>query len=243
MGVGAGKEDVEGPGRHAVDPRHAHPASPRRRPHLRLRLVHAPRRVRDRIRVGTRVRVGIRARVGARARVRVGIRAGLRVRGPPHPLPPPPPPGADLAPGQPAPDFTTTDQDGKPVHLADLKSHYVVVYFYPKDETPGCTHEACSFRDAWNDLHKKGVIIIGVSTDTADSHKAFAKHHQLPFTLVSDPKGEIAAKYGVPVENEKGESYVHRQSFVVGPDGNLKKIYRKVDVKVHAQEIGQDTSS
>ncbi len=110
----------------------------------------------------------------------------------------------DLTIGQTAPDFSTTDQDGKPLHLADLKGHPVVVYFYPKDETPGCTKEACSFRDAWVDLQKKGVIVIGVSADTADSHKAFAKNHQLPFVLVSDPKGEIAAKYGVPMENQKG---------------------------------------
>jgi peroxiredoxin Q/BCP len=145
----------------------------------------------------------------------------------------------DVTVGQPAPDFTTTDQDGKPVHLADLKGHSVVVYFYPKDETPGCTHEACSFRDAWNDLQKKGVIIIGISTDTAESHKAFAKNHQLPFVLVSDPNGDIAKKYGVPMD----EGYVKRQSFVVAPDGTVKKIYRKVDVTKHAQEIAQDTSS
>ena len=147
----------------------------------------------------------------------------------------------ELALGQAAPDFTTTDQDGKPLHLADLKGHPVVVYFNPKDETPGCTKEACSFRDAWVNLQKKGVVVIGISTDTADSHKAFAKNHQLPFTLVSDPKGEIAAKYGVPLDSEKG--YIHRQSFVVAPDGTLKKIYRKVDVEVHAQEIAQDTAS
>jgi peroxiredoxin Q/BCP len=153
----------------------------------------------------------------------------------------PAPVSAELTIGQPAPDFTTTDQDGKPLHLAELKGHPVVVYFYPKDETPGCTHEACSFRDAWNDLQKKGVIVIGISTDTADSHKAFAKNHQLPFTLVSDPNGDIAAKYGVPLD--KAEGYIHRQSFVVAPDGTLKKIYRKVDVKVHAQEIAQDTAS
>jgi peroxiredoxin Q/BCP len=147
----------------------------------------------------------------------------------------------ELAVGQPAPDFTTTDHEGKPLHLADLKGHPVVVYFYPKDETPGCTHEACSFRDAWNDLQKKGVVVIGISTDSADSHKAFAKNHNLPFTLVSDPNGEIAAKYGVPMDKAAG--YIQRQSFVVGADGTLKKIYRKVDVKVHAQEIAQDTSS
>jgi peroxiredoxin Q/BCP len=138
--------------------------------------------------------------------------------------------------GQPAPDFTTKDQDGKPVHLADLKGKPVVVYFYPKDETPGCTKEACAFRDAWNDLKKKGVTIIGVSTDSDESHKAFIAHHKLPFTLVSDPKGELAAKYGVPVSG----GYVARQSFVIGADGNVKKIYRKVDVSAHAGEIASD---
>ncbi len=151
------------------------------------------------------------------------------------------PASSEIAVGQPAPDFTATDQDGKPLHLAELKGHPVVVYFYPKDETPGCTKEACSFRDAWVNLQKKGVIVIGISTDTADSHKAFAKNHQLPFTLVSDPKGDIAAKYGVPMEKDQG--YIHRQSFVVAPDGKIKKIYRKVDVQVHAQEIAQDTAS
>jgi thioredoxin-dependent peroxiredoxin len=149
----------------------------------------------------------------------------------------------ELALGQIAPDFTATDQDGKPVHLADLKGHSVVVYFYPRDETGGCTHEACSFRDAWTDLKKKGVIIIGISTDTADSHKSFAKNHQLPFLLVSDPKGEIAAKYGVPLITRDRETYLSRQSFLVAPDGTLKKIYRKVDVTVHAQEIANDIAS
>ena len=138
--------------------------------------------------------------------------------------------------GQPAPDFTTKDQDGKPLHLADLKGKPVVVYFYPKDETPGCTKEACAFRDAWNDLKKKGVVIIGVSTDSDESHKAFIAHHKLPFTLVSDPKGELAARYGVPVSG----GYIARQSFVIGADGNVKKIYRKVDVSAHAGEIASD---
>ncbi len=148
-------------------------------------------------------------------------------------------PAGDLAVGQPAPDFTSTDQDGKPVHLADLKGHPVVVYFYPKDETPGCTKEACSFRDGWTNLQKKGVVIIGISMDTAASHKAFASNHQLPFVLVSDASGEIAAKYGVPVQN----GYTQRQSFVIAPDGTVKKIYRQVDVTTHAQEIAADTGS
>ena len=154
-------------------------------------------------------------------------------------MPAPATTAADLAVGQAAPDFTATDQDGKSVHLADLKGHAVVVYFYPKDETPGCTKEACSFRDAWVDLKKKGVVIIGISTDNQASHKAFAEHHKLPFVLVSDPSGDIAKKYGVPVE----EGFTKRQSFVLAPDGTLKKIYRKVDVTKHAQEIAQDTAS
>jgi thioredoxin-dependent peroxiredoxin len=147
----------------------------------------------------------------------------------------------ELSVGQAAPDFATTDQDGKPVHLAEMKGHFVVVYFYPKDETPGCTHEACAFRDAWSDLQKKRVLVVGISSDTADSHKAFAKNHQLPFTLVSDPNGDIAARFGVPMDKTKG--YINRQSFVVAPDGTLKKIYRKVDVTVHAQQIAEDTAS
>jgi peroxiredoxin Q/BCP len=148
----------------------------------------------------------------------------------------PPATAGEITVGQAPPDFTANDQDGKPVHLAELKGKPVVVYFYPKDETPGCTKEACSFRDAWSDLSKKGVVIIGISTDTEKSHKEFATHHKLPFVLVSDPKGEIAAKFGVPVEG----GYTKRESFVVGVDGNVKKIYRKVDVTHHAAEIAAD---
>lgn len=124
------------------------------------------------------------------------------------------------------------------MHLAALKGKPVVVYFYPKDETPGCTKEACSFRDAWDALHAKGVVLIGISADTDDSHRAFAANHKLPFLLVSDPKGELAAKFGVPVHM----GYDARQSFVIGADGNVKKIYRDVDVTVHAKEIAGDLS-
>ena len=148
----------------------------------------------------------------------------------------PPAGGSELAVGQPAPDFSVTDHNGKPLQLAKLKGKPVVVYFYPKDETPGCTKEACSFRDAWNDLSKKGVVLIGVSADSDQSHKAFAEHHKLPFVLVSDPKGELAAKFGVPFEN----GYEKRQSIVIGADGNVKKIYRQVDVGRHASEIAAD---
>ncbi len=150
-----------------------------------------------------------------------------------------PEPASDVRLGAPPPDFTATAQDGTLVHLAALKGKPVVVYFYPKDETPGCTKEACSFRDAWDALSKKGVVLIGISADDDASHRAFAKNHQLPFLLVSDPKGEIAAKFGVPMMMGTMTS---RQSFVIGADGNLKKIYRSVDVTVHAKQIMSDLS-
>ncbi len=150
------------------------------------------------------------------------------------------PPGStnpgEITVGKPPPDFTAKASNGTDIHLAALKGKPVVVYFYPKDETPGCTTEACSFRDAWNDLSKKGVVLIGVSGDTDESHKAFAEHHKLPFLLVSDPDGKIAALFGVPFH----VGFAKRQSFVIGPDGNVKKIYREVDVTKHAAEIAAD---
>ncbi|MEO8875823.1 MAG: peroxiredoxin, partial [Polyangiaceae bacterium] len=144
----------------------------------------------------------------------------------------------DVQVGKPPPDFTATAQDGTVVHLAALKGKPVVVYFYPKDETAGCTKEACSFRDAWDRLHAKGVVLIGISGDDDDSHRAFASNHKLPFLLVSDPKGEIAGKFGVPFHL----GFAARQSFVIGADGNVKKIYRDVDVTVHDKQIEGDLS-
>jgi peroxiredoxin Q/BCP len=141
--------------------------------------------------------------------------------------------------GKPPPDFTAKDQEGKDLTLSALKGKPVVVYFYPKDETPGCTIEAKSFRDSWKDLAKTGVTVIGISTDTADSHKAFAKHHELPFHLVSDESGTIAKTFGVP--NRAG--FLGRQTFVIGADGNVKKIYRDVDVSKHVNEVLADLKS
>jgi thioredoxin-dependent peroxiredoxin len=144
---------------------------------------------------------------------------------------------ADDLVGKPAPDFTATAQDGTSVHLAALKGKRVVVYFYPKDETPGCTKEACSFRDTWQDIAKTGAVLIGISADSGDSHKAFAAHYKLPFLLVSDPEGKIGVAYGVPFSG-----YHQRQTFVVGADGNVAKVYRKVDVTVHAAQVLEDLS-
>jgi peroxiredoxin Q/BCP len=144
---------------------------------------------------------------------------------------------ADPLVGKPAPDFTTAAQNGTSVHIAALAGKPVVIYFYPKDETPGCTKEACSFRDAWKDLAKTGAVLVGVSADGLDSHKAFVAHWKLPFLLVSDPDGAIAKKYGVPFEG------MHkRQTVVIGADGNVRKVYRKVDVMVHAQQVLADLS-
>lgn len=137
--------------------------------------------------------------------------------------------------GKPAPDFTATAQDGTSVHLAALKGKRVVIYFYPRDETPGCTKEACSFRDAWQDLSKTGAVLIGISADSKASHTDFAAHYKLPFLLVSDPDGKIGASYGVPF------AVVHqRQTFVVGANGTILKTYRKVDVTKHAAQILDD---
>jgi peroxiredoxin Q/BCP len=140
--------------------------------------------------------------------------------------------------GKPAPDFKATAQDGTPVHLAALKGKRVVVYFYPKDETPGCTKEACSFRDAWQDIAKTGAVLIGISADATDSHKAFSEHYKLPFLLLSDPDGKIGNAYGVPFAGHH-----QRQTFVIGADGNVAKVYRKVDVTVHAAQVLDDLKS
>ena len=145
----------------------------------------------------------------------------------------------EVAVGKPPPDFTTKNQNGADLKLSALKGTPVVVYFYPKDETSGCTAEAKDFRDSWKDLEKKGVTVIGISTDSAESHRAFAKHHELPFHLVSDEGGAIAKSFGVP--NRLG--FLGRQTFVIGADGNVKKIYRDVDVSKHAREVLADLQS
>jgi peroxiredoxin Q/BCP len=142
---------------------------------------------------------------------------------------------ADPLVGKPAPDFTATAQDGAKVHVAALKGKPVVVYFYPKDETAGCTKEACSFRDSWDAIGKTGAALVGVSADTLDSHRAFTAHYKLPFLLVSDPDGAIAKMYGVPFEGRH-----KRQTIVIGRDGKVEHVYRSVDVTTHAKEIQAD---
>jgi peroxiredoxin Q/BCP len=143
---------------------------------------------------------------------------------------------AEVAEGKPTPAFSVTASDGTKIDSAAMKGKPIVLYFYPKDETPGCTAEACSFRDAWEKLAKSGVVMVGVSTDTDQSHTAFAAHHKLPFHLVSDPDGKLAKTFGVPVNG----TFMSRQTIVIGADGNVKRIYRTVDVTKHAAEISAD---
>ena len=138
--------------------------------------------------------------------------------------------------GKPTPPFSVTASDGTKIDSAARKGKPIVLYFYPKDETPGCTTEACSFRDAWERLAKTGVVMVGVSTDSDESHKAFAEHHKLPFHLVSDPDGKLAKTFGVPLNG----THMSRQTIVIGADGNVKRIYRTVDVTKHAAEISAD---
>jgi peroxiredoxin Q/BCP len=137
--------------------------------------------------------------------------------------------------GKPAPDFTATTYDGKSIHMAALRGKWAVVYFYPKDETPGCTKEACSFRDAWVPIAATGATLIGISADDSASHREFAEHYKLPFVLLSDPDGAIAKSYLVPFTGHH-----RRQTIVVGPDGTVRKVYRSVDVTVHAAQIAAD---
>ncbi len=149
------------------------------------------------------------------------------------------PASGDLVAGGAAPEFKAVAHEGTEVDLTKLRGKFVVLYFYPKDETPGCTKEACAFRDAFNELSKEGVVLVGISSDSVESHKEFASHHKLPFLLVSDPDKVIAKAYGVG----STFGFMSRQTFVVDKEGKIKKIYRSVDVAKHAQEILADVKS
>ena len=135
-----------------------------------------------------------------------------------------------------APDFSATTKAGEPTKLSAMLStnhEPVIVYFYPKDETPGCTKEACAFRDAWNKFQEKHVGLVGVSRDTEKSHREFVKAHNLPFPLTADEDGAVAKSYGV--KSTLGMS--ERVSFLVGPDGKVAKVWPKVDPAIHADEV------
>lgn len=142
--------------------------------------------------------------------------------------------------GDVAPDFIAKDQDGNEVKLIDYRGQRVVLYFYPKDDTPGCTKEACSFRDA-NDIYaEKGIKVFGVSTDSEKAHQKFISKYSLPFTLLADTEKVIVNDYGVYGEKSLyGRKYmgVNRMTFLINEIGEIVKIFKKVNVSEHADEV------
>ena len=139
-----------------------------------------------------------------------------------------------------APDFTLPSGSGEAVHLAELLGKQVILYFYPKDDTPGCTTEACGFRDAWQELQEAGVVVLGISRDSVKSHQKFANKHGLPFTLLSDEDGAVAQLYGVWVEKRMyGKKYMSmaRTTFYIRPNGKIGHVWQQVKPEGHAQKV------
>ena len=141
----------------------------------------------------------------------------------------------ELKVGDTAPDFSLLDERGLPVSLKDyLGKKVVVLYFYPKDFTPGCTAEACSFRDDYKPIQDKGAVVIGVSLDSVESHLKFSEKYLLPFTILSDHKREVAKAYGVL---GVGGFLAKRVTFIISKDGKITHVFTKVDVKQHSEEV------
>jgi len=142
--------------------------------------------------------------------------------------------------GNQAPDFELQDNQGDVRKLSDYAGQTVVVYFYPKDDTPGCTKEACSFRDSYQNFKTAGVEVIGISPDSVKSHSKFSEKHDLPFTLLSDPEHKVCEAYGVwGLKKFMGREYdgVFRTTFVIGPDGKIKKVFKNVKPADHSHEV------
>lgn len=152
---------------------------------------------------------------------------------PPSPLPLPPA-------GTPAPDFTGTATDGSTVRLADFRGKPVVLYFYPRDDTPGCTREACGFRDVYSEFGQLGAVLLGVSTDPVRSHRKFTEKFQLPFPLLADEDRKIVQAYGVWGEKTfMGRKFMgtNRVTFLIGADGLIRHVWPKVKPEEHAAEV------
>ena len=133
--------------------------------------------------------------------------------------------------GKAPPAFSLKDANGKTVALSDFKGKNVVVYFYPKDDTPGCTKEACGFRDLWQDIRKTGTVVLGISADAAPSHQKFIDKYKLPFPLLSDPDRAVMTKYGAWGEKMmygKKTTGVIRSTVLIGPDGKVRKHWKRV---------------
>ena len=144
--------------------------------------------------------------------------------------------------GDKAPNFNLPDAKGEMLSLASLQGNWVVLYFYPKDDTPGCTKEACSFRDDLHKLEKLGAKVVGVSVDNGNSHSEFAKKYKLPFPLLSDKDGLVASQYGA-LSNFVFIKIAKRYTFLISPDGILQKTYLSVDTSRHSQQIIDDLTA
>ncbi|NUM81752.1 thioredoxin-dependent thiol peroxidase [bacterium] len=145
-----------------------------------------------------------------------------------------------LKPGRKAPDFKLKDTDGNTVQLSDYKGQYVVLYFYPKDDTPGCTKEACSFRDDYSDFKKYKIAVFGISPDDEKSHQKFTAKYKLPFPLLSDPDHKVAEKYGAwGLKKLYGREYegILRSTFIIDKDGMIEHVFDKVKVDTHAADV------
>lgn len=142
--------------------------------------------------------------------------------------------------GEPAPDFTLESDAGEQISLSGLRGKPVVLYFYPKDDTPGCTAQACGIRDAYGEFEQAGAVVLGVSPDSVGRHVKFKQKYDLPFTLLADPEHELAERYGVWGEKKyMGKSYmgVSRTTFVIDADGVIAKIFEKVKPATHADDV------
>jgi peroxiredoxin Q/BCP len=142
--------------------------------------------------------------------------------------------------GKPAPDFELTSDDGDTVHLSDFRGKPVVLYFYPKDDTPGCTTQACGIRDSYDAFADRGAVVLGVSPDSETSHVKFKEKYGLPFTLLADPEHKVADEYGTWVEKKNyGKTYmgIERSTFVIDGDGRIAKVMRRVKPDTHAEKV------
>ncbi len=139
-----------------------------------------------------------------------------------------------------APEFELPTQEGTPLKLSDLRGRKVVLYFYPKDDTPGCTTQACGLRDAWSEFERRGAVVLGVSPDPVRSHGKFREKYDLPFTLLADTTHEVADRYGVWKEKSRyGRTYWgnERTTFVIGEDGRIERVFPRVKPEQHAEQV------
>lgn len=150
---------------------------------------------------------------------------------------------SNLVIGNLAPDFVLPDQNGKTHQLADYSGKWLLLYFYPKDNTPGCTVEACTLRDSWGEFSKLNAVVLGISADSVSSHQKFSEKHSLPFPILADEKKAMLQAYGVLAEKSMfGKIFlgIKRSSFLIDPEGKIAKIYKNVKPAEHAEQVLAD---